>query len=129
SGAALHAQLVSGFDQPPHAVRNQRDATFARRSFNRNPNAHSFVLPERVERYLSTARPSPSAFGQQRKWPRTRRGQCVSVKAHQVNFNPSWMLRGPPVPMTGFAAATSGVDAATPNVPGIPRSLLNRIDG
>src|SRR5262249_50781550 len=39
------------------------------------------------------------------------------------------MLRGPPVPITGLAPATSGVAVTSPNVSGKPRSLVNRIAG
>src|SRR2546423_12890512 len=39
------------------------------------------------------------------------------------------MFLGPPVPTTGFAAATSGVAFDKPNTPPRPRSFVNRIAG
>src|SRR6266478_5412198 len=56
-------------------------------------------------------------------------GPTSSIEDYQLNFNPSWMLRGPPVPITGFAAATSGVEFDKPNTPPRPRSLVNKIAG
>src|ERR1700730_806436 len=43
------------------------------------------------------------------------------------NFKPSWIFRGPPVPMTGFAATTSGVPGTCPKLAGELRSLLNAL--
>ncbi len=39
------------------------------------------------------------------------------------------MLLGPPVPITGFAPATSGVAVTKPKVSRNPRSLLNKMAG
>ena len=39
------------------------------------------------------------------------------------------MLRGPPVPITGLAPATSGVAVLLPNILGALRSLLKRTPG
>src|SRR5205823_10046997 len=70
SGAALHVHLMSGLDQPRHAVRNQRDATLAGSRFNRDPNAHLSSSPKGWRDTLAPQGCCRQLLVITKKWPR-----------------------------------------------------------
>jgi hypothetical protein len=60
--------------------------------------------------------------------PRNGQAESKQIKTNQnVSFNPSCITRLLPEPMSGFPAATSGVEHPQPKEPGLLRSLPKKL--